>query len=274
VILSRFAGIAKFQGTNDTRGFTISQINLIMDTVACLHLVSSKILIQVVDELDLFAAFSNWIRYEIDRLASDSSASPDDDKVEKEASIDHSKVLQYLQTAMTTSSLAMYFDDSVAEDKDNSWKNAEQGLPIYDLLDKQLQKQERGAPYLKTLPRVDLLCKLLAAQASTIFSQIAEAEKRNVLFGKVHEIGVAETTGPVAMRMSAVVSLQRPFSDLADTLRTPLYVGLMLLLCQKTSQILVCKLLSIVESKINCLFSSDYSSRTLHREWYQSSSKR
>jgi len=245
-----------------------------MDTVACLHLVSSKILIQVVDELDLFAAFSNWIRYEIDRLASDSSASPDDDKVEKEASIDHSKVLQYLQTATTTSSLAMYFDDSVPEDNDNSWKNAEQGLPIYDLLDKQLQKQERGAPYLKTLPRVDLLCKLLAAQASTIFSQIAEAEKRNVLFGKVHEIGVADTSGPVAMRMSAVVSLQRPFSDLADTLRIPLYVGLMLLLCQKTSQILVCKLLSIVESKINCLFSSDYSSRTLHREWYQSSSKR
>ncbi len=272
MILSRFAGIAKFQGTNETRGFTITQINLIMDTVACLHLVSSKILIQVVDELDLFAAFSNWIRYEIDRLASDSAASPDDDKIEKEASIDHSKVLQYLQTAMTTNSLAMYFDDSVTED-DNGWKNAEQGLPIYDLLDKQLQKQERGAPYLKALPRVDLLCKLLAAQASTIFGQIAEAEKRNVLFGKVHEIGVTETTGPVAMRMSAVVSLQRSLSNLADMLRIPLCVGLMLLLCQKPSRILVCKLLSKVKSKIKCLSSSDYLSRTLHREWYQPSSK-
>lgn len=181
-----------------------------MDTVACLHLVASKILIQVVDELDLFAAFSNWVRHEIDRLASDSSASPDDDKVEKEASIDHSKVLQYLQTAMTTSPLAMYFDDSIPEDHDNSWKNAEQGLPMYDLLDKQLHKQERGVPYMKTLPRVDLLCKLLAAQASTIFGQIAEAEKRNVLFGKVYEIGVTETAGPVGMRMSTVVSLSNP----------------------------------------------------------------
>lgn len=208
VILSRFAGIAKFQGSNETVGFTIQQINLIMDTVACLHLVSSRILIQVVDELELFSAFSGWVRYEIDRLASDSSASPDDDKVEKEASIDHSKVLQYLQTAMTTSPLAMYFDDSLPEDHDNSWKTAEQGLPIYDLLDKQLQKQERGVPYMKTLPRVDLLCKLLARQASTVFGQIAEAEKRNVLFGKVHEIGVTETAGPVDMRMSTVVSVQ------------------------------------------------------------------
>jgi anaphase-promoting complex subunit 4 len=214
VILSRFAGIAKFQGSNEPVGFTIQQINLLMDTVACLHLISSKILIQVVDELDLFAAFSSWVRYEIDRLASNSSASPDDDKVEKEASIDHSKVLQYLQTAMTNSPLAMYFDDSLPKDHDNSWKNLEQGLPIYDLLDKQLQKQERGVPYMRTLPRVDLLCKLLARQASTVFVQIAEAEKRNVRFGKVYEIGVAETAGPVDMRVSTVVSFQPPSRNL------------------------------------------------------------
>lgn len=206
VILSRFAGLAKFQGTNDTVGFTTQQISLIMDTVACLHFVSSKILIQVVDELDLFTAFSGWVRYEIDRLASDSSASPEDDKIEKEASIDHSKVLLYLQTTMTTSPLAMYFDDSLLEGHNNDWKNAEQGLPMYDLLDKQLQKQERGVPYLKTLPRVELLSKFLARQASIIFGQIAEAEKRNVLFGKVQEVGVTESGGPVDMRMSAVVS--------------------------------------------------------------------
>lgn len=206
VILSRFAGIAKFQGTNDTVGFTTKHISLLMDTVACLHLVSSKILMQVVDELDLFAAFSNWVRYEIDRLASDSSTSPEDDKIEKEAALDHSKVLLYLQTSMTSSPLAIYFDDSLPEEHDNSWKNAEQGLPMYDLLDKQLQKQERGLPYLKTLPRVDLLCKVLANQASTIFGQIAEAEKRNVLFGKAHDVGLIESSGPVDMRMSIVVS--------------------------------------------------------------------
>jgi anaphase-promoting complex subunit 4 len=207
VILSRFAGLAKFQGANDTLGFTIQQINLIMDTVACLHLVSSKILMQVVDELDLFAAFSSWIRYEIDRLASESSTSTDDDKLEKEASIDHSKVLLYLQTAMTNSPLAIYFDDTMAEDHVTDWKNAEQRLPMYDLLDKQLQKQERGVPYMKTLPRVELICKYLARQASTVFTQIAEAEKRNVLFGKVHEVGVSESAGPVDMRMNTVVRL-------------------------------------------------------------------
>jgi anaphase-promoting complex subunit 4 len=233
VILSRFAGIAKFQGMNDSVGFTIKQITLIMDTVACLHLVSSKILIQAVDELDLFTAFSSWLRYEIDRLASDSSTSPDDDKVEKEASIDHSKVLLYLQTAMTTSPLAIYFDDSQPEDHDNGWKNAEEGLPMYDVLDKQLQKQERGVPFMKTLPRIELLYKFLAGQASTIFSQIAEAEKRNVLFGEVHEVGVTESAGLVDMRMSTMVGLWPSSSNLTNLYRTPLPVVLILPLCQK-----------------------------------------
>jgi anaphase-promoting complex subunit 4 len=204
-ILSRFAGIAKFQGPNETVGFSSQQISLIMDTVACLHLISSKILIQVVDELDLFASFSGWLRYEIDRLASDSSTSPNDDAAEKEASIDHSKVLLYLQTAMTSSPLAMYFGDSSPEDYDQGWNHVEQSIPIYDLLDKQLQKQEMGLPYIKPLSRVELLCKFLVRQASTIFGQIAESEKRNVLFGEAKEVGAPENNGPMDMRMSKMV---------------------------------------------------------------------
>lgn len=205
LILSRFAGIAKFQGSDSSLGFTNQQISLIMDTVACLHLVSSKILIQVVDELELFTSFSSWLRYEIDRLASDSSASPNDDAAEKEASIDHSKVLLYLQTAMTSSPLGVYLGDLPKESSD-SWY-ASQGTPMYDLLDKQLQKQERGLPYIKSLPRVEVLCELLTRQASTIFSQIAEAEKRNVLFGKAVEISSTEADTPVDMRMAAQKSV-------------------------------------------------------------------
>jgi anaphase-promoting complex subunit 4 len=205
VILSRFAGIAKFQGSNDTVGFSSHQISLIADTIACLHLVSSKILMQVVDELDLFTSFSTWLRYEIDRLASDASASPNDDIAEKESSIDHSKVLLYLQTAMTTSPLAMYFSDSSEEDYNQGWRQTEQGIPVFDLLDKQLRKQERGLPYITPLPRVELLCKFLTRQATTIFGQIAEAEKRNVLFGKAYDIGVAEKGSPMDMRMNKMV---------------------------------------------------------------------
>lgn len=205
VILSRFSGIAKFQGDDDSVGFSSHQINLIVDTVACLHLVSSKILLQVIDELDLFAAFSSWLRYEIDRLGSDSTSAKDDD-LEKEAAIDHNKVLLYLQNCMTTSSLEVYFGDLTSDDVNNDWNQAEQGLPMFDLLDKQIAKQERGLSYMKGLPRVELLCKFLSRQAQSVFSQIAEAEKRNVLFGERQEIGTAENDGFIDMRLAILVS--------------------------------------------------------------------
>ena len=202
LILSRFSGIAKFQGPNDTVGFSSQQISLIMDTVACLHLVASKILNQVIDELDLFGAFSSWLRFEIDRLASNASTTPKDDELEKEATIDHSKVLQYLQTCMTASPLEVYLGDCTSEDYNHGWNQAEKGLPMFDLLDKQLQKQEKGLSYMKPLPRVELLCKYLSMQAKTVFGQIAEAEKRNVLLGHPQEVGVAESDGPKDVKMS------------------------------------------------------------------------
>lgn len=202
VILSRFTGIAKFQGQNDTVGFSSQQIGLILDTVACLHLVASKILIQVIDELDLFSAFSSWLRFEIDRLASDAATTPKDDELEKEATIDHSKVLLYLQGCMSSSPLEVYLGDSTSEDYSHGWNNTEQGLPMFDLLDKQLQKQEKGFPYNKPLPRVELLCKYLSRQAKAVFGQIAEAEKRNVLLGSPQEVGVAANNGPIDMKMS------------------------------------------------------------------------
>ena len=206
VILSRFAGIAKFQGSNETVGFSCQQIGLIMDTVACLHLVSSKILIHVVDELELFTSFSAWLRYEIDRLASDASSSPNDESGDKEASIDHSKVLLYLQTAMSRSPLSIFFGDSSPEEYSNVLEQAEPGLPMFDLLDKQLQKQEQGLPYMKPLPRVELLCNFLTQQASSVFNHIAEAEKRNVLFGKAYDLGSVENDASIDMRMDKIVS--------------------------------------------------------------------
>lgn len=205
VILSRFAGIAKFQSTTDTVGFSSQHINRIMDIVASLHLVSSKILLQVVDELELFTAFSAWLRYEIDRLASDASSSANEDTSEKEASIDHSKVLLYLQTAMTNSPLAVFFGDGV-ENLEEEWSRLQPGPRIFDQVDQQLQKQEQGLPYTAHLPRVEFLCRVLGVEASAVFSQIAQAEKRNVLFGMPHELGAPQNGAPIDIRMCQMVS--------------------------------------------------------------------
>jgi len=206
VILSRFWGIAKFQSSNDDVGFTSHQVSLIMDTVACLHLVASKILMQVVEELDLFVAFSAWLRYEIDRLAFDSSNSSNEESNDKEASIDHKKVLLYLQSVMITSPLAPFFADTPAKNINDLVDPSKRDGTLFALLDEQLQKHEQGLPYMEFLPRVDLLCDHLTQQAQAVFKQIAESEKRNVLFGKPYELGASPESSPSDMGVTHIVS--------------------------------------------------------------------
>lgn len=204
VILSRLWGIAKFQGSNNTVGFSSHQISLLMDTVACLHLVCSKILVQAVDELELFKFFSTWLRHEIDRLASDSTVTMED-AADKEATINHARVLIYLRTCIPESPLVTFFGNG-SEDCKNDWTDAQQGLPIFEILDKELQKQEKGLPYLKGLPHVDLIIDQLSRQASAVFSQVAIAEKRNVLFGREIKFGAVHSNTAMDMRMCRMVS--------------------------------------------------------------------
>lgn len=204
VILSRLSGIARYEGPNGTMGYSSHQINLIMDTVSCLNLVSAKILISVVEEIELFTAFSFWLRHEIDRLASAGSANAEE-LVEKESSIDHAKVLKYIQTSLPTCNLAIYFQSVTSEDYEKDWEVAEQGLPLFELLNKQLRKQELGQPYMKALPRVEFLSKYLERQASTVFLQVAETEKRNVLFGQPIELTASGQHNRIALMMCSKV---------------------------------------------------------------------
>jgi anaphase-promoting complex subunit 4 len=203
VILSRFAGIAKFQDTNAAVGFSTQQIGLMMDTIACIHLVCRSILIQVVDELEHFIPFSAWLRYEIERLASDSMSSPDD-VTDKEASIDHSKVLLYLSKIMTANPLSIFFADPTSEDE-NLWAHVEQGVPMFELVNKQLDKQERHVSCTPNLVRVDHLCTHLTQQANSVFAQVAETEKRNVHFGEAQDIGLPQANGPIDMKIGKAV---------------------------------------------------------------------
>src|SRR6266536_2491918 len=94
IILSRLLGIARFHDGDVDIGFTTPQITRLMDIVACLTLVSHKILLLVMEELELFVVFSSWLRLEIDRLASSSHS---EELSEKEAMMDNGKVLLYIR---------------------------------------------------------------------------------------------------------------------------------------------------------------------------------
>ncbi|KAK1781007.1 anaphase-promoting complex, cyclosome, subunit 4-domain-containing protein [Copromyces sp. CBS 386.78] len=192
IVLSRLLGLARFHGSSDNIGFTASQIEKLLDMIAALTLVSYKILLGVMDELDHFTCFSSWLRMEIDKLASSSAAA--EELTEKEATMDNVKVLTYIQRYLMGSPLGVYLGDIAAEEREKDWKVAEEnsGISMLELVDQQLKNQEHGKPYLKALPKIDQLVNHLTGKSAIVFKEIAEAEKRSVRFNQAVEISTRE----------------------------------------------------------------------------------
>lgn len=133
------------------------------------------------DELEHFTAFSTWLRFQIDRLATSSLS---DELTEKEATMDTSKVLTYIERYLTSSPLSMFFDEVAKEDYTADWEHIENGLGLLDVLDQQLKKQESAQPGMKALTHADFLVDYATTWSNSLFKDIAEAKKRSVRFGK------------------------------------------------------------------------------------------
>ncbi|KAK0623214.1 anaphase-promoting complex component Cut20/Apc4 [Immersiella caudata] len=189
IILSRLLGIARFHDTRESIGFTPAQITRLMDIVSCLTVIAHKILLSVMDELEHFQAFSSWLRLEIDKQASSTLS---DELTEKEATMDNSKVLAYIQRYLVTSPLEYYFGEATREDYAKSQALVEDGASLLELLDKQLQRQEAGQRYMQALLHIGFLVDYLTSRASILFQNIAEAEKRTVRFGHPTELSVGQ----------------------------------------------------------------------------------
>ncbi|EMR64639.1 putative anaphase-promoting complex component cut20 apc4 protein [Eutypa lata UCREL1] len=200
IILSRLLGIARFHESTDEIGFTSAQITKVADIVSCLILIGHKMLLLVMEELDLFQSFSSWLRQEIDRLASSSST---DELTEQEATMEHGKILTYIQQYMPASPLQHYLSNIASGDADKDWQQAESGTSMLDMLDKQIKQHEAGQEHSGVFSQVEFLCKYLDSKANVVFEGIAEAEKRSVRFGQPVKIQLNGNIAKFDVRMSA-----------------------------------------------------------------------
>lgn len=199
IILSRLRGLAHFYDTRDDIGFSVVQINRVMDIVASLTLVGHKILVMVMDELDNFTAFSTWLRFQIDRLATPASAG--EELTEKEATLDVGKVLAYIERYLTASPMAVFFDEISSDDYKTDWEHLEDGRSLLDVLDKQLRRREEGHASMKALPHVEFLISYATSRSNKIFEGIAGGQKRRVRFGKAMTLSNGQPISHVDMKM-------------------------------------------------------------------------
>ncbi|KAF3770073.1 hypothetical protein M406DRAFT_335816 [Cryphonectria parasitica EP155] len=180
LILSRLSGIARFHEQDDHIGFTSTDITRLVNIVAALHFVCNKILLLVIEELDLFRVFSSWLRITIDRV---STSNVSDEIMEKEALLDTSKVLQYIEGYLVSSPLALYFEKLPKEIWEEDRASIQDWSKVLDQVDQELKQEEAGKPFKKALPQLGFLVDLLTERTGGVLKNIAEAERRSVRFG-------------------------------------------------------------------------------------------
>lgn len=210
LILSRLSGIARFHEEDDQIGFTNAEITRLVDNLAALTLVYHRVLLIVIEELEMFRMFSSWLRITLDRV---STSNPSDEIMEKEALLDPAKILRYIGKYLVRSPMATFLDTA------DNWEDEQHDLNgsanVLDKVDEQLKLNDEGKPFKRAIPQVGHLFNLLVDRAGDVFKNIAEAEKRSVRFGQAVKLDLAshcmdpETLAMVDMTMR---SHHRPVS--------------------------------------------------------------
>jgi anaphase-promoting complex subunit 4 len=194
VILSRLLGLARFHAGADAIGFSAAAVRRLLDIVACLQLAAHRVLLLVMDELELFNVFSGWLRFQIDRLASASAAQPDE-LSDREATMDHGKVLAYVQGHLTGGPVDVFFERAGEKEERRDREALEDAPELLALLDEQLRRHEDGKPHMKAFPEMGFLVKFLSDKADVMFDGIATSQKRSVRFGATTSLDIGSTIG-------------------------------------------------------------------------------
>lgn len=201
IILSRLRGLACFYDIRDDIGFSVVEISRVTDIIASMSLVGHRILVMVMDELENFRAFSSWLRFQIDHLSAPSSAG--EELSEKEALLDTSKVLMYIERYLTVSPMSIFFTETSEEDQQAEISQLDTSRSLLDEVDKQLRRHGSDQTAIKALPTVAFLVGYALSRSKVIFSGIAEAQKRSVRFGRMATLSIGRGIAHMQTMMQA-----------------------------------------------------------------------
>ena len=189
VLTSRLWGLSKFHELNNTLGLVTTEIDQILDTLHTLQFLAHNVLIYAGSELRQFAAFSTWLRYEIENQATDATSFTVDDVSEKDPCLDYQQILDYIQGAMQRSTLFELFGLSPSSDERPEWNVREDNGPIHARYKDEVKEMRRGTKLSIKLPGLAAMIERLSRQCKTVFARIAETQKKKVRFGDVIYLG-------------------------------------------------------------------------------------
>ncbi|KAF5862962.1 hypothetical protein ETB97_010894 [Aspergillus alliaceus] len=190
VLLSRLTGLSKFHKICGVLGLETPELNAIVETLDCLHLLAHHIIINTNEELSQFNSFSRWLRHEIDMQSAEPMSQTLEELQEKTDLIEYPQTLKYIRGALTKSKLRSFIQQlpliGFARPSPNTpdkWAPTSHDRSFYDMF-KKLLDQNNLASDTETpveLPKMNDLTKRLGLQFEKVFGQIALTQRRGIL---------------------------------------------------------------------------------------------
>ncbi|PLB37356.1 putative anaphase-promoting complex component Cut20/Apc4 [Aspergillus candidus] len=196
VLLSRLIGLSKFTKLSEVLGLETSDLNAIVETMDCLHLLAHHILIHTNEELGQFYSFSRWLRHEIDMQSAEPMSQTLEELMEKTDLVEYPQTLKYIRGALAKSKLRHYIQQlpmmgiprpPPPPPSAASMAPTGQGhdRSFYDAFKKLLRQQSQeldddDANHVE-LPKMNDLTKRLGLQFEKVFGQIALTQRRGIL---------------------------------------------------------------------------------------------
>ncbi|GMF76409.1 unnamed protein product [Aspergillus oryzae] len=174
----------------DIVGERTADLNGIVETLDCLHLLSHHILINANEELSQFNSFSRWLRHEIEMQSAEPMSQTLEELQEKTDMVEYPQTLKYIRGALTKSKLRNFIQQlpligfaRPAPSTSDKWAPTEHDGSFYDtfkkLLEQSNQASDADAP--AELPKMNDLTKRLGLQFEKVFGQIALTQRRGIL---------------------------------------------------------------------------------------------
>ncbi|KAF7595337.1 hypothetical protein BBP40_006586 [Aspergillus hancockii] len=189
-LLSRLIGLSKFHKICGVLGLETSDLNAIVETLDCLHLLAHHILINANEELSQFSSFSRWLRHEIDMQSAEPMSQTLEELMEKTDMVEYPQTLKYIRGALAKSRLRNFIQQlplfgfaRPVPDNSNKWAPTGHDRSFYDtfkkLLEQNSQTVDAEAP--AELPKLNDLTKRLGLQFEKVFGQIGLTQRRGIL---------------------------------------------------------------------------------------------
>ena len=183
VLASRLRGLSRFHETSASLGLDMQQLDQLFDTMDCLQLLAHTILVHASAELQQALAFSTWLRYELEAQTSGAN-SPGADASDKNAFLDYSKILDYIQGPLRNSPLFAMLDMPLLSDDAHDWSIRDEEEMIYPRFKAEVREGKWGEKGERQKPGIHSLLARLEQSCKMIFTRMAQTQRRNVRAGE------------------------------------------------------------------------------------------